>query len=54
MKIGHLRLLAVSVATVILATGCIVIDLNGCGKKTVKGSGNLIAEERQVAEFKSF
>ena len=51
MRIGHLRLLAVSVATVILATGCIVIDLNGCGKKTVKGSGNLISEERQVAEF---
>jgi Putative auto-transporter adhesin, head GIN domain len=51
MKIADFRLLAVSVATVILAAGCIVIDLDGCSKKKVKGSGNLISEERQVSEF---
>ena len=51
MKIEYLRLLAVSIATSFLATGCIVIDLNGCGRETVKGSGNLVSEERQVSKF---
>lgn len=51
MKIVHFKLLAVLVATAILSTGCIVIDLNGCGRETVKGSGNLVSEERQVSRF---
>jgi len=51
MKLEHFRLLAVSIVSAILITGCIVIDLNGCGKNTVKGSGHLISEERQVSEF---
>ena len=51
MKLEHFWLLAVSVVAAILTTGCIVIDLDGCGKKAVKGSGNLISEERQVSEF---
>jgi hypothetical protein len=36
-----------------MASGCIVVDLNGCGKETVKGSGELITEERQLPEFKT-
>ncbi len=51
MKLEDFKLLAISAATAILAAGCIVIDLNGCGRKTVGGSGNLISEERQVSEF---
>ena len=35
----------------LLITGCIVIDLDGCSTSTVKGSGKVISEERQVPEF---
>jgi len=42
---------AVLVGIILLTSGCIVIDLDGCGKKTVKGSGNVISETRPVAEF---
>jgi len=51
MKINQFQLFAVSIVTAILTTGCIVIDLNGCGMKTVKGSGNLVTEERQLSDF---
>jgi hypothetical protein len=34
-------------------SGCIVDDLNGFSKKTVKGSGKVVAEERRVSEFKT-
>ena len=51
MKIEHFILLVVSIATSFLATGCIVIDLNGCGRETVKGSGKLVSEEREVSSF---
>ncbi len=32
--------------------GCIVIDLNGCSAQSVKGSGSVISESRQVPEFR--
>ena len=51
MKIQQLQLLAVSIVTAFLTTGCIVIDLNGCGMKSVNGSGNLATEDRQLPEF---
>ena len=35
----------------VLTSGCIVIDLNGCSVQSVKGSGNVISESRQVPEF---
>jgi hypothetical protein len=53
MKIRFLPLLCISLLTVVIASGCIVVDLNGCGKETVRGSGEVITEERQVAEFKT-
>ena len=36
-----------------LLAGCIVIDLHGSGFETVKGSGDLISETRQVSDFES-
>jgi len=51
MKNKQLLLPAVSIVTAILTTGCIVISLNGCGMKTVKGSGNLVTEKRQLSDF---
>lgn len=51
MKANQLQLLVVSIVTAILTSGCIVIDFNGCGMKTVKGSGNLVMEERHLSEF---
>ena len=36
-----------------LLAGCIVIDLHGSGFKTVKGSGEVISETRQVTDFDS-
>ena len=36
----------------IFTSGCIVIDLNGCSAQSVKGSGNVISESRQVPEFR--
>jgi hypothetical protein len=44
-------ILAALVVAVSFLSGCIVIDLNGCAKKSVKGSGNVISETRQVADF---
>lgn len=51
MKINQIYFLAVSAVVAVLMTGCIVIDLGGCGNKTVRGSGNLVTEERQLSEF---
>jgi hypothetical protein len=53
MKFRFLSLLGVSLLVAAIASGCIVVDLNGCGKETVKGSGEVVTEERQVAEFKT-
>jgi hypothetical protein len=53
MKIRFLPLLFIVLLTVVIASGCIVVDLNGCGKETVRGSGKVVTEERQVAEFKA-
>jgi hypothetical protein len=53
MKIRLILLLIVSLLFAAIASGCIVVDLNGCSKETVKGSGEVIAEERQLAEFKT-
>jgi hypothetical protein len=49
MNIKEFGLALISIA--FLVTGCIVIDLGGCSKKRVKGSGNVITEERIVPEF---
>ena len=51
MKIKQLLLPAVSIVTATLISGCIIIDLNGCGMKTVTGSGNIVTEERQLSEI---
>ena len=51
MKIRFMPLLCVSLLTVVIASGCIVVDLNGCSKETVRGSGEVVTEERQVADF---
>jgi hypothetical protein len=53
MKFRFISLLGVSLLVAAIASGCIVVDLNGCGKKTVRGSGEVVTEERQVAEFKT-
>ena len=45
------ELLTISVLAPILLSGCIVIDLNGYGLETVKGSGNVVAETRPVPDF---
>jgi hypothetical protein len=51
VKRDIIQFLAISIVAVILTSGCIVIDLNGCGMKTVKGSGNLVTEDRSLSEF---
>jgi hypothetical protein len=51
MKKKLIILSTVWVLSGIFTSGCIVIDLNGCSAQSVKGSGNIIAESRQVPEF---
>lgn len=53
MKLRWIPLLTISLLAAAIAHGCIVVDLNGCSKETVKGSGEVIAEERQLSEFKT-
>jgi hypothetical protein len=53
MKIRWIFLLCISLLAAAITSGCIVVDLNGCGKETVKGSGDVVAEERQLSEFKT-
>lgn len=53
MKIRSIPLVGISLLVAAIASGCIVVDLNGCGQGTVKGSGNVVTEERPVAEFKT-
>jgi hypothetical protein len=45
------KLLTISTLLSILLSGCIVIDLNGCGLEKVKGSGNVVSETRQISDF---
>ena len=50
----NIKLFLLSTAWVlsgVFTSGCIVIDLNGCSAQSVKGSGNVISESRQVPEF---
>jgi hypothetical protein len=51
MKINLFILSTVWFLSGIFTSGCIVIDLNGCSAQSVKGSGNVISESRQVTEF---
>ena len=51
MKFRPLWLLTVCLLAAVFASGCIVIDLNGCSSAKVTGSGNVVSETRQVAEF---
>ena len=53
MKIRWIPILIISLLVAVIASGCIVVDLNGCSNETVKGSGEVVTEERQVAEFKT-
>ena len=53
MKIRWISLLIISLLAAAIVSGCIVVDLNGCSKETVKGSGEVITEERQLSEFKT-
>ena len=52
MKIKLFILSTVWVLAGLLISGCIVIDLNGCSAKSIKGSGNVISESRQLPEFR--
>ncbi|UCF95024.1 MAG: DUF2807 domain-containing protein [Desulfobacterales bacterium] len=45
------RLLMVLILGPIFASGCIVIELDGCAAKAVRGSGNVVSEDRPVPEF---
>lgn len=51
MKIKLFILSTVWALSSVFTSGCIVIDLNGCSMHSVKGSGNIISESRQVSEF---
>jgi hypothetical protein len=44
------KVLTISVLAPTLLSGCIVIDLNGYGLGTAKGSGNVVAETRPVPD----
>lgn len=51
MKFKNFSILAICLLSVMHISGCLVIDLGGCSRKKVKGSGNVVSETRQVAEF---
>jgi autotransporter translocation and assembly factor TamB len=51
MKFKSFGILAICLFAAMYISGCLVIDLGGCSKKKVKGSGNVVTETRQVAEF---
>jgi len=51
MKFKQLCISTVCLLAAVLVSGCMVIDLNGCSAKKVKGSGNVVSESRPVAEF---
>ena len=51
MTFKQLCISTVCLLAAVLVSGCMVIDLNGCSAKKVNGSGNVVSEPRQVAEF---
>jgi hypothetical protein len=51
MKPANPYLIGVCILTALFVSGCIIIDLDGCASKKVKGSGNVVSETRQVPEF---
>jgi hypothetical protein len=53
MKIKFINLIGILILVTTMTSGCIVVDLNGCGKKTVKGSGDVVTEDRQLPDFKT-
>ncbi len=53
MRIRFINLVSILILVATMASGCIVVDLNGCSKETVKGSGNVATEERQLPEFET-
>ena len=44
------KLLTAGALTATLLTGCIVLDLNGCGRETVTGSGEVVSETRPITD----
>jgi hypothetical protein len=52
MKIKFFIFSTVWVLVSIFISGCIVIELNGCSGQSVRGSGKIISESRQVPEFR--
>ena len=51
MKFKHAGILVICGMVAALVSGCLVIDLNGCSAKKVKGSGNVVTEARQLPDF---
>ena len=51
MKFKHAGILIICCLMTALVSGCLVIDLNGCSAKKIKGSGNVSTEARQVPDF---
>jgi hypothetical protein len=51
MKFKQTGILIICCLVAVLVSGCLVIDLNGCSAKKVKGSGNVVSETRPVPEF---
>lgn len=51
MKFKPLGIIIICCLAAALVSGCLVIDLNGCSSKKVKGSGNVITVSRRVADF---
>ena len=51
MKFKHIGIFLIYCLVTALFSGCLVIDLNGCSSKKVKGSGNVITVSRRVADF---
>jgi hypothetical protein len=51
MKFKHADILLICCLVATLVSGCLVIDLNGCSAKKVKGSGNVVTEARQLPDF---
>jgi hypothetical protein len=52
MKIKLFIFSTIWVLAGVFTSGCIVIDLNGCSAQSVRGSGTVISESRQVPEFR--
>ena len=53
MQTQIVKLLASGAVAATLLSGCIAIDLKGCGSETVKGSGRVVSETRPVERFDS-